>query len=170
MYPCAFTYDTLLAYSDGEQARWHDWFSLHPGALDVPFAEERLSTVRGMLIHIFGVELRYAERLTGRSVSSYDDIYDFAGTTIEGIFALGERARALLRSYLEDATAEDMHTVLTFQTLTAGTVSATKHKIASNIFLHELRHWGQLATVLRQAGFTDQWGHDFLLSAVEMGE
>jgi uncharacterized damage-inducible protein DinB len=57
---------------------------------------------------------------------------------------------------------------LTFQTLTAGTVTATKHKIASNIFLHDIRHWGQIATVLRQNGFTDQWAHDLLLSTIEV--
>ena len=58
--------------------------------------------------------------------------------------------------------------VLTFQTLTAGTVSASKHKIASNVFLHGIRHWGQIATVLRQNDFADQWSHDLLLSSVKM--
>lgn len=164
---CAYTYETLLAYTETEHARWRDWFALHPAALDVPFAEGRMATVRGVVIHIFGVELRYAERLHDRAVSSYEDIYDLAGSTVDSIFAVGGRARALLKAYLAHATEEQMKTVLTFQTLTAGVVTASKHKIASNTFIHAIRHWAQIATVLRQAGFTDQWGHDVLLSHLD---
>ena len=66
------------------------------------------------------------------------------------------------------APEKELDRVLTFQTLTAGTVSASKYKIASNIFLHDIRHWGQIATVLRQKGFADQWPHDMLLSSIEI--
>jgi len=165
MVSCALAYDVLLRYTDGETARWHDWFSAHPTALDVPFATGSMDTLRGLLVHIFAVELRYAERLLGRPVTSYDDIQ---AKSIEEIFALGDRARALLREYLDSATMDDMREVLTFATLTAGTVTASKYKIASNVFLHGIRHWGQVATVLRTAGFGDQWGHDMLLSDVEL--
>ena len=73
--------------------------------------------------------------------------------------------RVIRNSTAEDWEAE-LNEVLTFKTLTAGVVTASKHKIASNIFLHAIRHWGQIATVLRQNGFTDQWPHDMLLSDV----
>jgi len=36
------------------------------------------------------------------------------------------------------------------------------------LFLHAIRHWGQVATVVRQKGFDDQWSHDLLLSGVRM--
>lgn len=52
--------------------------------------------------------------------------------------------------------------------MTAGTVSASKYKIASNVFLHGIRHWAQIATVLRREGFTDQWAHDMLLSNIKL--
>ena len=70
--------------------------------------------------------------------------------------------------FLTTAPEKELDRILTFQTLTAGTVSASKHKIASNIFLHDIRHWGQIATVLRQNGFGDQWAHDLLLSEIAM--
>lgn len=165
MTTCALTFEALLAYTDHEQARWYGWFREHPEALDVPFADGRMATVRGLVTHIFAVELRYAERLQGRQVTSYDDIHV---TTLEEIFQLGDRARGLLKTYLHEATPEDMQTVLTFATLTAGTVTASKHKIASNVFLHGIRHWGQVATAVRQGGFEEQWGHDMLLSPVQL--
>jgi uncharacterized damage-inducible protein DinB len=70
--------------------------------------------------------------------------------------------------FLTSAPESELDRVLTFQTLTAGMVSASKYKIASNVFLHGIRHWGQVATVLRQNGFTDQWPHDMLLSNIKL--
>lgn len=162
---CAYTYQQLLAYSDAENARWHAWFVAHPAALDVAFAEGRLATIRGLIVHIFAVELRYAQRLAGLDVTSYDDIH---AQSVDEIFALGDRARTVFRDYLSTMTEADSQVVLTFQTMTAGTLTASKRKIASNSFLHGMRHWAQVATVLRAAGFTDQWGHDVLLSELAM--
>lgn len=160
---CAYTYDQFLKYSDAENARWREWFSANPSALDVPFAQGRLATIRGLVTHIFAVELRYAERLRGLDVTSYDDINVHA---LDEIFTLGDGARTLLREYISGMTEEDAAVVLTFPTMTAGTLSATKWKITSNIFLHGIRHWAQVATALRAAGFPGQWGHDMLLSEI----
>jgi uncharacterized damage-inducible protein DinB len=84
------------------------------------------------------------------------------------VFELGDNARAHLVDFLTTAPESELDRVLTFMTVTAGEVTASKHKIASNVFLHGIRHWGQIATVLRQNGFADQWPHDFLLSSVNM--
>jgi uncharacterized damage-inducible protein DinB len=162
---CAYTFDQLLTYSDAENAKWHEWFLANPAALDVPFAEGRLATIRGLIVHIFAVELRYTERLCNRDVTSYDDIHV---QSTDEIFGLGARARNMLREYLGNMTEGDASTVLTFATMTAGTLTASKHKIASNIFIHAIRHWAQIATTLRTAGFTRQWGHDVLLSDLAM--
>ena len=84
------------------------------------------------------------------------------------MFELGDNARGQLVHFLTTAPEKELDRILTFQTLTAGTISASKYKIASNIFLHDIRHWGQIATVLRQNGFVDQWPHDMLLSDIEL--
>jgi len=162
---CAYTFDQLLAYSETEDARWNEWLNANPAALDIPFADGRLATIRGLIVHIFAVELRYTERLCGREVTSYDDIHVHS---LDEIFGLRVKARTMLRQYLEGMTEADAATVLTFATMTAGTLTASKHKIASNIFIHSIRHWAQVATTLRTAGFTKQWGHDVLLSDLDM--
>ncbi len=116
-------------------------------------------------MHIFAVEQRFAQRLLDLDVTPWDG---FRQTSIEEVFELGDNARAQLVDFLTSAPESELDRVLTFQTLTAGPVTASKHKIASNIFLHDIRHWGQVATVLRQEGFADQWAHDMLLSNVRM--
>ena len=162
---CALPYRVLLEITSREHHHWRDWFVEHPKAWAVPFATGRMATVGGVVLHIFAVELRYTQRLLDQEVTSWEG---FRQTSIEDVFELGDNARAQLVQFLTTAPEAELDRVLTFQTLTAGLVSASKHKIASNIFLHDIRHWGQIATVLRQNGFADQWSHDMLLSSVKM--
>ena len=161
----ALRYETLLEFTSTEQHRWHDWFIEHPQAWAVPFATGRMATIGGVVMHIFAVELRYSQRLLDQEVTDWED---FRQTSMEDVFELGDNARAQLVQFLTTAPEADLDRVLTFQTLTAGLISASKHKIASNVLLHGIRHWGQVATVLRQKGFADQWSHDLLMSSVRM--
>ena len=162
---CALRYQTLLELTSTEHHRWHDWFVERPKAWAVPFATGRMATIGGVVAHIFAVELRYAQRLQDQEATPWEG---FRQTSIEDVFELGDNARAQLIDFLTSAPESELDRELTFQTLTAGTVTASKHKIASNIFLHGIRHWGQIATVLRQQGFSEQWSHDLLLTSVKM--
>jgi uncharacterized damage-inducible protein DinB len=162
---CALRYETLLELTSAEHHRWHDWFVERPTAWSAPFATGRMATVGGVVTHIFVVELRYAQRLLDQEVTPWEE---FPQTSIEDVFELGDQARSQLVQFLTSAPESELDRVLTFQTLTAGTITASKYKIASNVFLHGIRHWGQIATVLRQNGFTDQWPHDMLLSNIKM--
>ena len=162
---CALTYQVFLEVTSTEHHRWRDWFVEHPKAWAVPFATGRMATIGGVVLHIFGVELRYAQRLLDQEVTSWEE---FRQTAIDEVFDLGDNARGQLVHFLTTAPEKELDRVLTFQTLTAGTISASKYKIASNIFLHDIRHWGQIATVLRQNGFDDQWAHDILLSDINL--
>jgi uncharacterized damage-inducible protein DinB len=162
---CALSYETLLELTSTEHHRWRDWFVDHPNAWTVPFATGRMATIGNVVLHIFGVELRYTQRLLDQEVTTWEEMQQ---TSIEDVFELGDNARGQLVQFLTTAPEQELDRPLTFQTLTAGTVTASKHKIASNIFLHDIRHWGQIATVLRQNGFADQWAHDLLLSSIDM--
>jgi uncharacterized damage-inducible protein DinB len=162
---CALRYETLLELTSTEHHLWHQWFLEHSAAWSAPFATGRMATIGQVVLHIFAVELRYTQRLADQEVTRWED---FSQTSIEDIFELGENARAQLVEFLTSAPESELDRVLTFQTLTAGTVTSSKHKIASNIFLHDIRHWGQIATVLRQHSYTDQWPHDLLLRATEL--
>jgi len=162
---CALSYKSLLELTSTEHHRWRDWFVEHPKAWAVAFATGRMATVGGVVLHIFGVELRYGQRLRDEEVTAWEE---FRQASIEEVFELGDHARGQLVHFLTTAPEKELDKALTFQTLTAGKVTASKHKIASNIFLHDIRHWGQIATLLRQHGFSDQWAHDMLLTSVRM--
>ena len=151
----------LLQYVNQETAHWREFFQCNPPALDVAVSIAGTKSVRDMLQHIFAVELRYAERLNDDAeVTPYER---HTGKSAEELFAMGEQARRMLVEYL--AKASDLDRVLTFPTLTSGTLSASKRKIAIHMLLHGVRHWAQLATALREAGFATG-KHDFIFSNV----
>ena len=58
----------------------------------------------------------------------------FRQTSMEEVFELGDHARGQLVHFLTTAPEKELDRVLTFQTLTAGTVTASKHKIEFPIF------------------------------------
>ncbi|MFP5406823.1 MAG: DinB family protein, partial [Gammaproteobacteria bacterium] len=110
----------------------------------------------------FMVERRYAERLLGDPVTPYDDQMP---AEIDALFAVHREGRSRLERYVAQATPEDWVQVLTFETLSAGTLSASKRKIVAHALMHGIRHWAQIATALRQAGHGEQWMHDVLGSS-----
>jgi uncharacterized damage-inducible protein DinB len=156
------TLKELLAWADDEARRWHEWFSRQPATLlDKAIDVAGAATVRALLLHINGVELRYAQRLDNEEPTPNER---FAADTADAVFGIGERAREKLRAFLDRATAEALERVLTFPTRSAGVASATARKVAAHALLHSQRHWAQLAVALRQCGHPTDWHHDLLFS------
>jgi len=153
----------LLRYNAGEARKWRNWLQKQPAAvLGLPI-EIYGKTARDLLLHIFAVELRYGQRLTGQAVSAYEDL---PKNSLDAIFGIGTRAQALLTKFLDSVTDEDLDSTITFPTLSAGEQSATKRKVVAHALLHGIRHWAQLATEMRKHGYKTDWGHDFLFSDV----
>jgi uncharacterized damage-inducible protein DinB len=154
----------LLSANQAETQKWRAWFEQQPAAvLDVPLSIALAKNVREFLLHIFAVELRYAERLAGKPITDYETL---PTGSVADLFGIGERARAMYRDYFATATDEDLAVVMEFPTCTAGTIRASKRKMFAHAMLHGVRHWAQLATALREAGYPTDWGKDFLYSEV----
>jgi uncharacterized damage-inducible protein DinB len=154
------TLSGLIGWNRAESRRWHAWFTAHPAALAVPMGAGA-GTVRQAIHHTFAVDLRYGRRLVGLPVPAFEHIE--AGTTDE-LFALAEQAYGLLDGWLAQATSADLDRVHTFMTLSAGEQRATARKILVHCCTHHVRHWAQIATMLRVGGQKSDWPHDFLLS------
>jgi uncharacterized damage-inducible protein DinB len=155
------SFEALLDYAEAEERRWEDWFRRNPGALDLQVEISDSSTVREFVRHIFGVGRRTAERLLNEPMTS-DEKLDI--TSIESLFSIGADACAKLRRFLAQSNEASLSAPRQFQSATLGSFRATPRKLLTHAVVHGIRHWAQLATLLRQQGYKTDWRHDVLFT------
>ncbi len=151
----------LLAYCEEESHNWRRWFAANPAALTVHLNNVALANdALELLLHIVAVDLRYSERLLEMPITQYEQMPKDA----THLFAIHDRAFGHLHTFLSTAKPEDWNVRLEFPTRSMGTLTGTRRKIFVHTLLHSIRHWAQLATMLRQAGYKQDWQHDFLFT------
>lgn len=151
----------LLADNEAGTGKWQAWFKSNEAALDVPCSVYNSETVRGLLKHIFAVELRHSQRLGGDEVTAYDAI---SADSLDDLFAVHDKAAQNLQRVLSKADDASFEEVIELQTVSAGTIQASRRKLFAHIMLHSIRHWAQLSTLLRENGFKTNWPKDLLFS------
>ncbi|HYX67666.1 MAG TPA: DinB family protein [Terriglobales bacterium] len=158
------SFQELQSYTQEETRRWRAWLEKQPAAaLEVPMGEAGTdtATARGILWHIAIVELFYAEFISGKSQKS--DYRTLPRNTLEEIWQIGDSAQQQLSEYLARASEADLSAVLKLER-GSFRVEASRRKMLGHVLLHSLRHWAQLATVLRQHGYKTDWQHDFIFT------
>ena len=162
-------FSELLDHARQESRRWHDWFNQHSQALDVKIDIAGSETVRDLLSHIVFVNLLYAEWLLGDSIrpvgridpARFTDSID--KTSPDAIFSTAESALLTWRKVLKMTDDKKWDEMMSFPAPTAN-MKASRRKCFTHAFLHGTRHWAQLATALRRAGYKQDWQHDFIFS------
>jgi len=155
----AIPVDDLLRWNDITAQRWRDFLQTHPALFAAPCDIRNSTSVAQVLQHIVAVELRYAQRLAAQPESSYDEVP--FGTPGE-IFTTHQRAFDLIRPLLAD-DGYDWNQPLDFQTITLGKLRSTRRDVLLHLLFHSIRHYAQLATQARTAGFATDWPMDFLM-------
>ena len=151
------TFVELLDYTDDETRRWKEFFQKNPAALDAPTDVQGVKTVRELVTHIFFAELLFGGGVLGEPRPDFEKI---PKGSLEEIFAIGEEARKKMRQFLTRADDWQMGEIVSFGRM--GDVS--KRKMLVQAMTHGMRHWAQLATDLRRAGFATDWVHDLIMS------
>ncbi len=152
----------LLEYTDWERQKWCAWLMTQGdsvlGVSAGPHGDGRFRTVGDLIKHVFSAEKRYIDRLSGRPLT---DPATIPADHIEALFGFGQRSRTDLRSFI-DALPETEWDKLHEYMILKFTVQATPRKIVVHVLMHEIRHWAQIATVLRFNGLSTGEMHDFL--------
>jgi uncharacterized damage-inducible protein DinB len=114
--------------------------------------------------HIWGAELRWGQRLAGLPVTTKEEM---PTGPLDAIFALHTQAVDIFRRLL---TADDAHWsepyTLDLMVIPPEKRTMSRRKIALHALLHGHRHWAQLATLVRTAGFNSKFGGDLLFSCI----
>ncbi len=153
-------FQELLRYTDEERTRWEVWFHENgPDLLRMPIAG-RDPTMGALILHIFGPELRYVQRINGDPLTEYRGL---PSNTVEEVFGFGIETRRSLRQFLARVKPEDWNRKVVFP-LAHGTQEATVRKLIGHVFVHEIRHWAQIARIMRERGCEPPGGHDLLMS------
>jgi len=156
----SLTATEVLRWNDTNTAQWRKLFEKHPEALALPCDIRGSSTVADLLQHIVAVELRYAERLGDEAVTEYDAV---PKESLIKIFAVHDRAIAKINILLADATY-DWQREIDMETR-QGRLIATRNAVLFHSLLHSMRHYAQLATLLRHSGIAATWPMDYLMVA-----
>ena len=153
------TVDELIGYTDEERAKWERWFAARGDEpLRLRPAGDLHADLGALLLHIFGPEHHYVQFLSGD--------YDFADLTrvptgdASALFEFGRRGRAALRAWVASARAEDWER----RVEPREEFPVTARKIVAHVLLHEIRHWAQIAALVRQRGLAPPGDHDLLFS------
>lgn len=157
----ALTADELIAWVDRTTEGWRELVVRHPEVLALPCDIRETHRVAELLQHIVAAELRYAERLADLQETAYEAI---GMGSAEELFATHMRAMALLRERLQVADF-DWDQPIDFVTRSAGRMRASRRTILVHLLMHSVRHYAQLATLVRQHGIKPEWPMDYLFMA-----
>jgi uncharacterized damage-inducible protein DinB len=158
----ALTAEETMAWIERTSTGWQELVAAHPEILLLPCDVMGVPTAGELLQHIVAVELRFAERLAGLPATDYAAVpFDSA----EAIYATHQRAMTLLREQLASNVNWDER--IEFMTRSFGPARSSRKTIFFHALLHSIRHYAQLATLVRQHGIKPGWPMDYLMMDVE---
>jgi hypothetical protein len=159
----AITLEELLVWNDEAASFWKGHFEANPALLDLPCGIGGTGNVQGFVRHIWGAELRLAQRLAGVPVITREDVPD---GPLPALYDLHLRANEILGPLLSDPPErwQEIY-VLDVPWIPVEARNVSRRKVATHMLFHSHRHWAQLATLLRQAGFPAPFKGDLLFSS-----
>jgi uncharacterized damage-inducible protein DinB len=155
----------LIAYTDWERQQWRTFLIRQdPQVLDIPagpHGDGRFHKVSDLLRHIFSAEKRYVDRLSNRPITDPSTI---PTGPLDALFDFGQQSRKDLNDFVATFPADAWDTPQELKLMNSSFM-VTPRKIIVHVLLHEIRHWAQIATLLRLNGIALEF-HDFLFSPV----
>lgn len=157
--------DFLLEYTDWDRRLWAAYFHAQgPSvfAMDLGAnSDGRIKNIGELVRHIFAAEQRYVQRIKGEPLT---DGADVATDNVEALFDFGRQSRQNMRYLLLKFPEEALDKPQEIQ-LGASKRMVTPRTMIVQAVTHEIRHWAQIATLLRING-RKTGPHDFLVSGI----
>lgn len=155
----------LLDYTEWDRGQWETWFRAQGAdAFAVSMGENadgRIQTIGELVRHIFSAEQRYVDRIREQPIS---DTSTVPANDVDALFGFGRGTRERLRHLVVDFPADAWDVPREIQ-IGSNTRVVTPRTMLVQSVTHEIRHWAQMATLLRLAG-RKTGPHEFLVSGV----
>ncbi len=156
------TLQELLAWNQESSDFWKAHLAANHALLELPCDIGGTANVQEFVRHIWGVELRWNQRLAGLPVTPRED---FPSGPLDALFDLHSQAAEIFRRLLAgpDQSWEQPY-VLEMDWVPPEMRTVSRRKVAVHALFHSQRHWAQLATLVRTAGFPSGFKGDLLFS------
>ncbi len=156
------TLEELLTWSQESSAYWKAHLDANPELLKLPCEIGGATNVQVFVRHIWSVDLRWSQRLAGLPVLAKENT---PAGPLDALFDLHRQAVEIFRELLaRPAASWDDPFLLDFDWAPAEMRTVSRRKVAAHALFHSQRHWAQLATLVRAAGFPSQFRGDLLFS------
>jgi uncharacterized damage-inducible protein DinB len=158
----AITHEELLAWNMESAAFWKTHLDANQALLELPCGIGGAENVQQFVRHIWGVELRWSQRVARQPETPREDI---PTGPLSALFELHEKATQIWRNLLDNPN-EDWDDTLTmnYDWLPPQARTASRRKLMAHALFHSQRHWAQLATLVRAAGLPSGFKGDLIFS------
>ncbi|HXR39546.1 MAG TPA: DinB family protein [Terracidiphilus sp.] len=159
----AITIEELLAWSQEASSFWKAYLDANPAVLPLPCDIGRTKNVQEFVRHIWAVDLFWARCIAGLPELDREKV---PAGPLDALFDLHLEGVKLIRSILDDpAFAWDEKLNMDFPWMPPEGRTPTRRKALTHVLLHSQRHWAQMATLVRTAGFPSGFKGDMLFSS-----
>jgi uncharacterized damage-inducible protein DinB len=154
--------EELMAWSQESANYWKNHLDVNPALLTLPCDIGGAHNVQELLRHIWGAELRWAQRLAGLPVIDWEEM---PSGPLDALFNLHRQADEIFNDLLAAPPGSwDEPYILNFDRVPLEERTVSRRKVALHAFFHGQRHWAQLATLVRAAGFPSKFRGDLLFT------
>jgi uncharacterized damage-inducible protein DinB len=159
----AITLEELLAWNQESSNFWKAHLEADPALLELPCDIGGTANVLEFAGHIWGVELVWGQRIAGLPQLTREDVHVLS---LDALFELHVKAVQVFRTLLDDPALNwDETMTLDYNWLPPQARTFSRRKVAAHALFHSQRHWAQLATLVRAAGFPSGFKGDLLFSS-----
>jgi len=158
----AITFEELLGWNQESSRFWKAHLSANPYLLELPCGIGGAENVQAFVRHIWGADLRWAERLAGLPETPREAV---PAGPLDALYDLHLRAAKIFSELVAGPNANwDGDYTLQASWLPEGKHTLSRRKVMGHALFHSQRHWAQLATLVRAAGHPSEFRGDLLFS------
>jgi uncharacterized damage-inducible protein DinB len=159
----AISFAELLDWNCQSTDFWKAHLEANPALLDLPCGIAGMATVQALVRHIWAAELIWSQRIAALPVT---DRSLLPTGPVQALFELHLEAVQNFRRLLSDAAYNwEEPIAMDYSWLPAEVRRPTPRKLMAHVLFHGQRHWAQLATLVRAAGFPSGFKGDLLFSS-----
>jgi uncharacterized damage-inducible protein DinB len=158
----AITHEELLAWNIEASRFWKSHFETNSHLLELPCGIGGNANAQALVRHIWGAELVWSQIIALLPVTDY---HSWPNGPLDALFDLHLSAVRNFRFLLDNPGVSWDEQVVDYPWRRPELPRPTPRKALAHVLFHSQRHWAQLATLVRAAGFPSGFRGDLLFAS-----